>query len=871
MMMIMRFELLRLLRSQMAISLLIVLLLCGIYSLFYGKQLLGRRAAWQEEELALEAKVLQDSAALAKAMESSFFLWSFQKAVFLPENRWSAMSIGLSDVFRQRFYGRFTMTYYQLFGTDLANPERLAIGNFDLAFVLVYLFPLLIIALSFNVLSGERDTGILPMLRTQGRSERRLALGALLFRTLLVGSVALLLSGLGALSFGIPWSGPLFGSWILLVGLYLMVWFALCFAVISLRKSGPFNAVTLLTAWLGWVIIIPALLNLVMQPSAKSKAALMEKARVIYEENLGAKPETAYPNFYRLRPHLASGDTTQYSDPWEDPCWLHIAYGISDDALRPLYDDYRRALDQRIDQLAWFDWLSLALSAQSAFNLIAQTDLIHQANHFDDLLAYQETFRQPFFQKIFFNKKLQVADFQQFEKYKPRQVPIGNRLLNAALSLLFPMLLLGAWGWFNLRDKRRKVAILSWPTIMFPLIAVLLLQCTASKKSANNIGRMPISSIGKNAISPYFSLDTSELPLLCWSEKHNDTSGIIQLARWDKNRSSFSAPIPVTVVKKLVTHPEELPQVCAKSNGTLVLAYEQGTPTPENEWAGVIHYIESTDGGHTWNAPRLLHRDSTPGLSHSHFSLARLANGEVGAIWLDLSTPGFEDGRLLKFASTHGSNGFSQEILIEQDACECCRTYLYCDAQGILHALFRDIIRGEQGQQWRDIKHSISKDNGAIWSNPERISPDNWRLNGCPDIGPAMTTLPDKTLVFNWFTGSEPSGVFISRTPFNAPYQPKIQIKEAARAPEIASNQYGYFALTFEDLSKPATGTEIVVQVFDPIGKPSFEQTFSPKNDKKAYKNPALTVLPNGDFLLVWVAEGQLMFESIQLRSFKKI
>ena len=46
----------------------------------------------------------------------------------------------------------------------LESPRALALGHLDLVFVLVHLLPLLIFALGYDLVSGERERGTLPLL-----------------------------------------------------------------------------------------------------------------------------------------------------------------------------------------------------------------------------------------------------------------------------------------------------------------------------------------------------------------------------------------------------------------------------------------------------------------------------------------------------------------------------------------------------------------------------------------------------------------------------------------------------------------------------------------------------------------------------------
>ncbi|MGL5005185.1 MAG: ABC transporter permease, partial [Casimicrobium sp.] len=57
---------------------------------------------------------------------------------------------------------------------ELENPWNLLSGRFDLAFVIVVLMPLAILALCYNLLSGEREQGTLRLLLAQPISVRTL-------------------------------------------------------------------------------------------------------------------------------------------------------------------------------------------------------------------------------------------------------------------------------------------------------------------------------------------------------------------------------------------------------------------------------------------------------------------------------------------------------------------------------------------------------------------------------------------------------------------------------------------------------------------------------------------------------------------------
>ena len=75
----------------------------------------------------------------------------------LPPTALATLAVGQSDLLPS--YVKMTSDAKEtvLATTELENPQRLLTGRFDLAFVLIYLYPLLILALTFNLLSSEKE------------------------------------------------------------------------------------------------------------------------------------------------------------------------------------------------------------------------------------------------------------------------------------------------------------------------------------------------------------------------------------------------------------------------------------------------------------------------------------------------------------------------------------------------------------------------------------------------------------------------------------------------------------------------------------------------------------------------------------------
>lgn len=181
----------------------------------------------------------------------------------------AATAVGLSDLYPASFRVGVGSRDRFLFADEINNPLQLATGSFDLAFVTVYLLPLVLVALSYNVLSGEREQGTWALTAASSAPPLPILLAKLLVRNG-VPAAALV----AATAAGLAWQGaPLatadgaaaLAAWTGTVLLYAAFWVALALAVNGAQRSSAFNAVALVMAWVLLLVVAPAAINAVAQ------------------------------------------------------------------------------------------------------------------------------------------------------------------------------------------------------------------------------------------------------------------------------------------------------------------------------------------------------------------------------------------------------------------------------------------------------------------------------------------------------------------------------------------------------------------------------------------------------------------------------
>lgn len=174
-----------------------------------------------------------------------------------------------------------------LFSDDIENPAHLASGSIDLAFVLVFLFPLAILALCYDLVSGERERGTLALTLASSRDPTLVLSGKLAVRAG-IPLAATLIAIVAGVAFHCGAAAIVSADFSILsaavVG-YGVFWALLAAAVNGFDKDSAHNAIASMTAWVVVTLIIPsainAVSNLAYPPPSRVEMALAARAASI--------------------------------------------------------------------------------------------------------------------------------------------------------------------------------------------------------------------------------------------------------------------------------------------------------------------------------------------------------------------------------------------------------------------------------------------------------------------------------------------------------------------------------------------------------------------------------------------------------------
>jgi hypothetical protein len=167
----------------------------------------------------------------------------------------------------------------------------------------------------------------------------------------------------------------------------------------------------------------------------------------------------------------------------------------------------------------------------------------------------------------------------------------------------------------------------------------------------------------------------------------------------------------------------------------------------------VLLSARSLDGGRSFGETQPVPGTEAPG-NRGWETIAADADGRIVASWLDHRDTVAQAGGA-RAMHQHGSASPAPDGVaraqqsqlfvggldrtapprsITRGVCYCCKTALLTAPGGNIYAAWRHVYAGNH----RDIAFAVSRDGGRSFSEPVRVSEDQWQIDGCPENGPSL-------------------------------------------------------------------------------------------------------------------------------------
>lgn len=298
---------------------------------------------------------------------------------------------------------------------QIDNPERLQRGRIDLSFVAIVLAPLLLIALGYGMLAGDRDSGTLRLIAAQAGGVGRLVAArsinrlALVIGPLLLGAEVLLLTGPAdpaRTAASLLWLGTALAG--------IVFWWAVILLVNALRFSAETSAFVLIAAWILLVFAAPPLINSAAQalnPPPSRMAQIVESRRAEQLATETYKNDHGTDGLAELQ--RVKGVIAQYQR-------ISTAH---DRTIRPLTDAFERQLVAQQRAVRQAQWISPPMTVSNTLAQIAGTDTETYAGLRSAAFAYLSDYQAALTRGIADNRLFTLAAHDALPRFQPPPTP----------------------------------------------------------------------------------------------------------------------------------------------------------------------------------------------------------------------------------------------------------------------------------------------------------------------------------------------------------------------------------------------------------------------------------------------------------------
>lgn len=403
-------------RNKAYVFALIFLMLAGIMGIYTGKKFLDRNADIISKSTLYQKQSIEKNVH-HHANDLGLLLYYLKQNYVNTTPKLASLSIGLRDLNPSIQGLTIRNLEEQRYNSDFYNPANAATGNFDFNFVLVFLFPLIILAFCYNLISEEEETGTWKLLSVQSANPTKFLDYKMLVRFTAICIVYFLLILIAVVWIDIPVDGN-FAIFVISGWLYILFWFLLCRWVISFRKSSAQNALTLLVIWMFMNFIVPMSANQIIQkafPVQESLEAVIEQ-REGYHHKWDEAKQPTMDQFYKIYPQFSNYKVDENaSSSW---VWYYAMQHLGDVEASASSQAYTHKMQKRNDVASYLGYLFPNIHAQLVGSEVARTDMSNQLRFAAGLQKYHENKRLFFYPLIFsgqtasaVNWNLQTVEF----------------------------------------------------------------------------------------------------------------------------------------------------------------------------------------------------------------------------------------------------------------------------------------------------------------------------------------------------------------------------------------------------------------------------------------------------------------------------
>ena len=296
------------------------------------------------------------------------------------------------------------------------------------------------------------------------------------------------------------------------------------------------------------------------------------------------------------------------------------------------------------------------------------------------------------------------------------------------------------------------------PVIVLAILALLGARLVGGDRRAAEAAAVAPAALAFDSIAspaapgsaePNLTVASNGRVYMSWLEPA-DSGYALRFATLDGRQ--WSAPRTIRAGRDFFVNWADFPSIEVLDGGRLAAHWLQRNGT--GTYAYGVRISQSTDGGRTWSAPVMPHRDSS---QTEHGFVAMWREGRtLGAAWLDgrktanKAPDHGHGGEMMLMSTTIDANGrLGTEVPLDQRTCDCCQNSAAMTSNGPIVA-----YRDRSPDEIRDIY--VTRRVGGTWLPGAPVHADGWQINACPVNGPSIDA-NGRRVAIAWFTAAKDS------------------------------------------------------------------------------------------------------------------
>lgn len=296
----------------------------------------------------------------------------------------------------------------------------------------------------------------------------------------------------------------------------------------------------------------------------------------------------------------------------------------------------------------------------------------------------------------------------------------------------------------------------------------------------------------------------------------------IFVATSNDNGTTFGAPVQLSGTGSRASLSGEQPPRIAVTPGGGAAAVTIAWTSKQSDGTHIVA-ARSVDGGRTFTAPAVVAGGSDAVGNRGWESIASTGQS-VAVIWLDHRDTAASGGHAMHQHGTSTATNTTDATARAQlsklwfarigepasmhpvaaGVCYCCKTSLVAGSGNTIYAAWRHVYAGSR----RDIAFAMSRDGGRTFTDPVRVSEDDWQLDGCPENGPSLALGAQGNIHILWPTVTRESGrerlaLFYSVSRDGRTFTRRQRVPTTAAAayhPQLTVGRDGHVLATWDEI-----------------------------------------------------------------------